>query len=108
MWPNSVSESSVLRFLKQGCKFIAIKLATDGKICCVVLLMFGYNGKETDARTKSYLAFTVGTDVTDGGSNLVDVVYGVCHWVIAVDQSAFFEVSVLTCIFCCYIYCLGL
>jgi len=104
MWPTSVSESSVVRFLKQGSKFIAIKLAAGGKICCVVLLMFGYNGKETDPRTKSYLPFSVDTDFTDGGSNLVDVVYGVCHWVIAVDQSAFFEVSVLTCIFCCYMY----
>jgi hypothetical protein len=47
------------------------------------------------------------TDVTDGGSHLVDVVYGVCHWVFAVDHIAFFEVSVLTCIFCCYMYLLG-
>jgi hypothetical protein len=48
------------------------------------------------------------TDVTDGCSHLVDVVYRACHWVIVVGQSAFFEVSVLTCIFCCYIYLLGL
>jgi hypothetical protein len=59
MWPTSVSESNVLRFLKQGSKFIAIKLAADGKICGVFLLMFDYNGKETDARTKLYLPFTV-------------------------------------------------
>jgi hypothetical protein len=72
MWPTSVSESSALRFLKQGSKFITIKLVADGKICCVVPLMFGYNGKETDARTKSYLPFTVGADVTDGGSHHVE------------------------------------
>ena len=68
------------------------------QICCVFLLMFDCNGKETDARPSYICLLPYDTDVTDGGTHLVDVIYGVCHWVIAVDQSAFFEVSVLTCI----------
>lgn len=98
-WATSVSESSVLRFFKQGSKCIVIKLAFDGKICCVFLLMFGYNGKKPTQGPSLICLLPYSTDVTDGGFYLVDVVYGFCQWDTALDQSAFFDVSVLTCIF---------
>jgi hypothetical protein len=59
MWPTSVWESSVLRFFKQGSKCIVIKLAADGKICCVFLLMFGYNGKKPMQGPSLICLFTV-------------------------------------------------
>jgi hypothetical protein len=107
MWSTSVSESSVLRFFKHF-KCIVIKFAADGKLCCVFLLMSGYNGKKPTQGPSLICLLPYGTDVTDGGFQSVGVVYGVCQWDIALDQSSFFDMSVLTCIFCCYVYFLGL